>query len=90
MTNDQKTSLLEFPCRFPIKAMGRYTDDFEEIVTAIVLTHAELWPDEPVRLAPSKEGNFVSVTAIIEAQSQHQIDSIYIELTGCNQVLMAL
>ncbi len=90
MTNDQRTSLLEFPCRFPIKAMGRYTDDFEEIVTAIVLTHAELWPDEPVRLAPSKEGNFVSVTAIIEAQSQQQIDSIYIELTSCNQVLMAL
>lgn len=90
MMNDQNTTLFEFPCRFPIKAMGRYTDDFEGIVTAIVLTHAELWPDEPVRLAPSKEGNFVSITAVIEAQSQEQIDSIYMELTGCSQVLMAL
>lgn len=90
MTNEEKTTLLEFPCRFPIKAMGRHSEDFEKVVTAIVLTHAELWPDEPVRSAPSKEGNFVSITAVIEAQSQHQIDSIYLELTDCKQVLMAL
>ena len=82
--------MLEFPCRFPIKAMGRNSEDFEAVVTAIVLTHAELWPDEPVRLAPSKEGNFVSVTATIEAHSQQQLDSIYLELSDCSLVMMAL
>ena len=28
MTNDATPSLLEFPCRFPIKAMGRQTAEF--------------------------------------------------------------
>jgi putative lipoic acid-binding regulatory protein len=90
MTQEIPTTLLEFPCRFPIKAMGRNSDDFEALVTAIVLTHADLWPDEPICVAPSKEGNFISVTAVIKAKSQQQLDSIYLELTDCSQVLMAL
>jgi putative lipoic acid-binding regulatory protein len=83
-------SLLEFPCRFPIKAMGRQSADFEPLVTRIVCTHAELWPDEPVRSVQSKAGNFVSVTAVIEARSKRQLDLIYQALTDCEQVLMAL
>ena len=85
-----KASLLEFPCRFPIKAMGRQSSEFEALVTRIVCTHAELWPDEPVRSVPSKAGNFVSVTAVIEARSQRQLDAIYQELTDCAKVLVAL
>jgi hypothetical protein len=88
--NEDRTTLLEFPCRFPIKAMGRNSDDFENVVVGIVLSHAELWPDEPVTQSPSKAGNFVSVTAVIEAQSQEQLDRIYQELTDCSQVMMAL
>jgi hypothetical protein len=90
MTNENETTLLEFPCRFPIKAMGRQSDEFEAIVSGIVTRHAQLWPDEPIRSVPSKAGNFVSVTATVEAQSQSQLDAIYQELTDCDQVLMAL
>jgi putative lipoic acid-binding regulatory protein len=90
MTNENETTLLEFPCRFPIKAMGRQSDEFETLVCGIVTRHAQLWPDEPVRSVPSKAGNFVSVTATVEAQSKAQLDAIYRELTDCEQVLMAL
>ena len=83
-------SLLEFPCRFPIKAMGRRTDGFEKLVTGIVSSHAELWPGEAVRSTLSRAGRFVSVTAVIEARSQEQIDAIYQDLTDCGEVLMAL
>ena len=85
-----KPSLLEFPCRFPIKAMGRQRDGFENLVTAIVSSHAELWPGEAVRTTPSRAGRFVSVTAVIEARSQEQLDAIYQELTDCAEILMAL
>jgi hypothetical protein len=88
--SDETVTLLEFPCRFPIKAMGRNSDDFEDLVERLVLAHAKLWPDEPVRAAPSKEGNFLSVTVVIEAQSQQQLDAIYQDLTDCDQVMMAL
>lgn len=87
---EETVSLLEFPCRFPIKAMGRSSQDFESIVKGIVLAHAELWPEEPLRVTPSKEGNFLSVTAVIEARSQQQLDAIYQDLTDCDQVMMAL
>ena len=90
MTSEEKTSLLEFPCRFPIKAMGKNSGNFEELVTGIVNSHAQLWPDELIRAVPSKEGNYISITAVVEAQSQEQLDAIYQELTDCAQVLMAL
>lgn len=90
MKDEEKTTLLEFPCRFPIKAMGANSGDFESVVTAIVLSHAALWPDEPVRAVPSAKGNYVSITAVIEAQSQQQLDAIYQDLTDCSQVKMAL
>ena len=90
MKSEGKTSLLEFPCKFPLKVMGKNTDDFEALVTGIVLALAELWPDEPIRSVASKEGNYVSITAVVKAESQEQLDAIYQELTDCDQVKMAL
>lgn len=90
MTNENESTLLEFPCRFPVKAMGRQSEDFESLIERIVCKHANLWPAEPIRSKPSKAGNFVSVTAVVDAQSKDQLDAIYQELTDCEQVLMAL
>lgn len=90
MTNEASVSLLDFPCRFPVKAMGRQSDEFESIVLGIIGRHASIWPEEPVQTKPSGAGNFVSITAVIEAESQTQLDAIYQDLTDCAQVLMAL
>ena len=90
MTNENELNLLDFPCRFPIKAMGRQHDEFEALVRGIVTRHAQLWPDDPIRSTPSKAGNFVSITATVKATSKEQLDAIYQELTDCEQVLMAL
>ena len=90
MTNEPAPSLLEFPCRFPVKAMGRQSDKFESIISEIVFRHASLWPDEIIWSQPSGSGNFVSITLVIEARSQKQLDAIYQDLTDCELVLMAL
>lgn len=90
MPSERPPGLLEFPCRFPVKAMGRQSKDFEDRVVGTVSAHAELWPDEPVRSVPSKAGNFLSVTVVVEAVSQKQLDAIYQDLTDCAEVLMAL
>jgi len=89
MTTDSD-SLFDFPCRFPIKAMGRNGGNFESVVTDIVFRHAELFPGEEVRVQPSGKGNFLSVTVTIEAVSREQLDRIYHDLTDCAQILMAL
>jgi hypothetical protein len=70
--------------------MGRSSDEFERTISEIIFRHARLIHGEPIRLSPSKAGTFVSLTAVIEAQSQQQLDAIYRELTDCALVLMAL
>jgi putative lipoic acid-binding regulatory protein len=87
-----KETLLEFPCRFPLKAMGKADGGFEAIAVQIARKHAGLWPGEaePVISRPSKTGKYISVTIVIEATSQAQLDAIYQDLTDCPEVLMAL
>ena len=86
----EQETLLEFPCKFPVKAMGRSEDGFEAMVTNIILTHAEVYMGEVITINPSSSGNFVSVTVTIEARSKTQLDQIYQDLTDCEQVLVAL
>jgi len=86
----ENDTLLEFPCSFPIKAMGRNGEDFESTVTEIVLRHAQLTDDENITARSSGSGNFLSVTVTINALSRPQLDRIYEDLTACEQVLMAL
>jgi len=86
----QQETLLEFPCRFPVKAMGRNKDGFETLVTEIILTHAELFAAEAVTTQLSSSGKYLSVTVTIEAISKAQLDRIYQDLTDCEQVLVAL
>jgi putative lipoic acid-binding regulatory protein len=91
-TDPNKETLLEFPCRFPIKAMGRSAPGFEAIVVQIMRKHAELWQGEerPVSSNPSSAGKYTAVTVVIEATSREQLDAIYQDLTDCPDVLMAL
>ncbi len=85
-----ETSLLEFPCEFPIKAMGKSDNAFEIIVVDIVRRHAPELYEHAVKSRPSKDGNYVSITVTIRATSQEQLDSIYRDLTAHPLVLMAL
>ena len=87
---DQQETLLEFPCTFPVKAMGRDDGAFEALITKIVLKHAEISTGVPVTTNVSSSGAYLSVTVTIEALSKAQLDRIYQDLTDCEQVLVAL
>ncbi|NCF10181.1 MAG: DUF493 family protein [Gammaproteobacteria bacterium] len=89
MDTDRDT-LFDFPCRFPVKAMGRDADDFEATVVGIVRRHAPDLGEGAVSLQPSRGGRFVSVTVTITATSRDQLDAIYNDLAEHDQVLMAL
>lgn len=86
----ERETLLEFPCRFPVKAMGRDENGFEALVTGIVLKYATPFEGELVTTNLSSTGKYLSVTVTIEALSKDQLDKIYHALTDCEQVLMAL
>lgn len=92
MANDNPESdqLLKFPCSFPIKIMGRDSPTFRDTVVNIVEKYAGAVNDDAVRTASSRNGNFISVTVTIDAESQRQLDEIYRELSNHDEVLVGL
>ncbi len=87
--SDEET-LLEFPCSFPIKAMGKAEADFDLLVVEIVRRHVPNLSENAVRTRPSKGGKWLAVTITIQAESKAQIDAIYRDLTDHHRVVMAL
>jgi len=83
-------TLLEFPCDFPIKIMGRESPKFQALARSLVEKHTGPLADSAIRSALSRNGGFVSVTVTVVAQSQQQLDDIYREVTGNDDVLLAL
>ncbi len=86
----QAETHLEFPCSFPIKAMGLAATDFDALVVAIVRRHVAELSEGAVSSRPSSNGKYVSVTVTVRAESKEQLDAIYRELTAHERVLMAL
>lgn len=90
MTKTPEQSALEFPCDFPIKAMGHAGPQLVTTILQIVQRHAPQLNDQAVRTRPSSNGKYISVTVTVRAESRAQLDAIYMDLTACEQVLMAL
>lgn len=89
MGSDNGT-LLEFPCEFPIKIIGRRGDDFAQQVVAIVLAHAPDFRPETVEMRVSGGGNYLSLSCTIQAQSRPQLDGLYRALTAHPAVKVVL
>lgn len=83
-------SLLEFPCDFPIKAMGRCDSGFEAKALAIVRRHVPDFDTAALRTVASRNGNYLSMTFTIQASSREQLDNLYRELSACDELLMVL
>ncbi len=88
MTDQQ--ALFQFPCRFPIKVMGRNDEAFEFAVVQILRRHIPQLSEGAIQRRDSQQGNYASLTVVIEAHSREQLDAIYQDLTASDQVLMAL
>jgi len=85
-----ENTIMEFPCDFPIKMMGRESPDFHATARQLVEKHTGPLDDDAFQAAQSRNGRFVSITVTVCAQSREQLDDIYRELTAHDDVLMAL
>ena len=83
-------SPLEFPCEFPIKAMGRSSTDFHRLVIGIVRRHAADLDESTLRVQKSRHGRYQSITLTIRATSRRQLDAIYQDLSDDERVVVAL
>lgn len=88
--NQEEETLLEFPCDFPIKVMGRAEPGFDSLVVEMVRRHAPDLREGAVTSRSSKGGKWISVTVVLRAESKSQLDAIYLDLTAHEKVVMAL
>ncbi|WP_455376478.1 HP0495 family protein [Kaarinaea lacus] len=88
--SDKEESIIQFPCDFPIKAMGLASYDLEVIVFDIVTQHAPDTTKTAIKTRESSNGKYISITVTVNAQSQAQLDAIYQALTDHEHVMMAL
>lgn len=83
-------TLFEFPTDFPVKIMGRASDEFRSLVLGIVTRHFGPLDAGRIEERPSSNGKYLSLTCTVYAESKAQLDALYRELTSCSQVLVAL
>jgi hypothetical protein len=87
---EERTTLLEFPCAFPIKIMGEAREGFADAMLEIVLRHAPDFVAASMEMKASSSGKYVSLTCTITAVSQVQLDDLYREISGHTMVSLAL
>jgi uncharacterized protein len=87
---EQTPSLIEYPCDFPIKVMGRQSPGLAQSVVEIVVRHAPDFDPAKVEMRASKQKNYLSVTCVIRATSREQLDALYRDLCDHPQVVMVL
>lgn len=85
-----KETLLEFPCAFPIKIMGRMEEGFADAMVEVVLRHAPDFDVATVSMKASSNNKYLSITCTVNAVSKRQLDDLYREIGAHPLVVMAL
>lgn len=86
----ENTTLMEFPCHFPLKIIGKKTEQFANEIIKIIRNHFPNTPDEAIQFQESKQANFLSITATIYATNQPELDALYNDLTKHPDIRMVL
>lgn len=85
-----RETLIDFPCTYPLKVVGKNTEEFQDAVRSIMGKHVPK-PTEVLYSSRTSSGDkYLSLTATFVAQSQEQLTAIYADLAGNNLVLVAL
>jgi len=87
---DGRETLLQFPCRFPIKVMGESHPELFTAVQACIARHVPDRESVEITQRESRAGNYVGVTITLTATSQAQLDALYRDLGLCSRVRMVL
>ena len=89
-SEDQQPPKIEFPCLYPIKIIGRAVDDFQKSVVATVERHTGTITADLIKVQPSRENNYLSVTVTIAATGEDQLQNIFQDLKKIESVKMVL
>ncbi|ARG97599.1 HP0495 family protein [Legionella micdadei] len=85
-----KKSLIQFPCHFPIKIIGKNTDLFATEIKEITQKHFPDTLEETIVCQESQQGNYLSITVVVYVHDQQSLDALYLELTKHPDIKMVL
>ena len=88
--SQQDPPKIEFPCDYPIKVLGRHSDEFQAVIIAVFEQHAPGFDQETIRIKASSKGTFTSVTITITATGQQQLEALHRDLLATGVVQMVI
>ena len=88
--DESKKSLIEFPCHFPIKVMGKNVPEFSQVICDLLLELSPGFDMAGVQMRPSSKGNYLSLTCEVYVSNQEELDNIYRALSGHELVSVVL
>lgn len=83
-------SLLDFPCDFTFKVIGKANLSFEAEVLMIIRQHFPNLGEGAIKLNTSSKDNYLALTITVLAQSQDQLDNAYRALSQNPNVIFVL
>lgn len=83
-------SLIEFPCHFPIKVMGKNVPEFAQVICDLLCAINPGFQPATVNMRPSSKGNYISLTCKVHVDNQEQLDNIYRALSSHELVSVVL
>jgi putative lipoic acid-binding regulatory protein len=90
VSEETGAELLQFPTDYPIKVVGRPSAEFRARIHAVVLKHVPDVETDRITERLSENGNFVSISYIIVAESREQVVALATDLKAADGVLMVL
>jgi uncharacterized protein len=82
--------LLKFPTDYPIKVVGRPSAEFRAHIHAIVVRHVPGVETDRISERLSENGNFLSISYMIRAESREQVVALARDLSSADGVLMVI
>ncbi len=84
------SSLIDYPCEFPLKIFGLQQAGFAQAVLEVVSRHDPEFTAAGMEMRASKNARYVSLTCTIRATSREQLDALYQELCDHPSIVMVL
>ncbi len=87
---DQEPPKIEFPCEYPIKVLGRSSEQFRVIVLEVFERHAPGFDEQGITVRDSAKGTFTAMTVTITATGKDQLQALHQDLMATGHVQMVI
>jgi len=83
-------SLMEFPCDFLLKIIGKNSATFATDVVNIIRKHYPNTLDASISSQSSQQASYIALSVTVHAIDQPSLDACYLELTQHPDIKMVL